>query len=93
MTRAASHKLAPMPIDRLGVDPKLRTMTADEFRAIYKRLGFTQESAAEFVGMTGRQGQAWARHGVKSPAAAILFRLMLAYEIDALEVETVLRHA
>lgn len=62
-------------------------MTGARYRLAIKRLGMNQREAAEFMGVSPRQGRYWAAGEREVPQSVnLLLRLMLAYGIKPADV-------
>lgn len=92
-----------VPKDRKTMPTDVHSMTAAEFRAIIKRLGFSSDTdnaggaavdegisaTARFFGVHPRTGRAWGKDGPSAPVALCL-RLMEAAKITADDAQKLL---
>jgi hypothetical protein len=67
-----------------------RRISGDDFKAMTKGFGLTQQGAGLFFGSSARTGQRWAAHG-PPPAVAMLLHLMDFEEMAPAELEFILR--
>ena len=63
-------------------------MTANQYRATYKKLGYSQEGVAELLGIGKRTSQGYALDEYPVPGPmAILLRLLVAGKISVKDIE------
>ncbi len=63
-------------------------MTANQYRAVLRRLGLTQVGAARLLGVNEATSRRWARYGVTG-TAELLLRLLAAGKITVEDIEAV----
>lgn len=63
-------------------------MTPTEFKTIIAKLGFSQEAAGEWLGVSRRQGQRWAAGDREIPkSVGMLLRVMMKHKITIDQVD------